>query len=236
MGSLDPTGGREGTTAPARPLRVMLVDDHVVVRGGIRLLLETADDIVVCAEAGTVKEAVAVAERALPDVVVMDVQLEDGSGIEATREIRARRPATQVIMLTSYADDEALLAAIMAGAAGYVLKQIDGEDLVRGVRTVGRGQSLLDPAVTGALLERLRRGKAPVGDEKLARLSPQEERVLNMMADGRTNRQIGDELHLAEKTIKKYVSSILIKLEVARRGEAAAYLARHIRHLGSWGR
>jgi two-component system response regulator DevR len=229
----DATGGREGPTATVRPLRVMLVDDHVVVRSGIRLVLEAAGDIVVCGEAGTVKEAVAIAERALPDVVVMDVQLEDGSGIEATREIRARRPATQVIMLTSHADDEPLVAAIMAGAAGYVLKRIDGGDLVRSVRTVGGGQSLLDPAVTGALLERLRSGRTRVGDEKLARLSPQEQRVLNLVADGRTNRQIGDELHLAEKTIKKYVSSILIKLEVARRAEAAVYLTRHGKPAGS---
>jgi two-component system response regulator DevR len=232
MSSPSETGRLDGLATARPPLRVMLVDDHVVVRGGIRLLLEAAGDIVVCAEAGTVEEAVATAERALPDVVVMDVQLADGSGIEATREIRARRPATQVIMLTSYADDEALLAAIMAGAAGYVLKQINGGDLVRGVRTVGGGQSLLDPAVTGALLERLRRGRTTVGDEKLARLSPQEERVLNMVAEGRTNKQIGDELHLAEKTIKKYVSSILIKLEVGRRAEAAAYLARHSKSPG----
>jgi two-component system, NarL family, response regulator DevR len=209
------------------PLRVMLVDDHEVVRDGIRALLAGADDVVVCAEAGSVRGAVAEAERALPDVVVMDVRLSDGSGIEATRDIRAARPATQVLMLTSFADDEALFASIMAGAAGYVLKQIKGAELVRAIRLVGRGQSLLDPAVTRGVLDRLRRGKHLLGDEKLQRLSPQEERILGLVAAGRTNRQVGGELGLAEKTVKNYVSSILAKLEVARRAEAAAYLARH---------
>jgi two-component system, NarL family, response regulator DevR len=209
------------------PLRVMLVDDHEVVRDGIKALLAGAEDVVVCAEAGSVRDAVAAAERALPDVVVMDVRLSDGSGIEATRDIRARRPATQVLMLTSFADDEALFASIMAGAAGYVLKQVKGGELVRAIRAVGRGQGLLDPAVTRGVLDRLRKGKRLLGDEKLARLSPQEERILGLVAAGRTNRQVGEELGLAEKTVKNYVSSILAKLEVARRAEAAAYLARH---------
>jgi two-component system response regulator DevR len=209
------------------PLRVMLVDDHEVVRDGIRALLVGAEDIVVCAEAGSVREAVAEAERALPDVIVMDVRLSDGSGIEATRDIRAQRPATQVLMLTSFADDEALFASIMAGASGYVLKQIKGGELVRAIRAVGEGQSLLDPAVTKGVLDRLRKGKHLLKDEKLARLSPQEERILGLVAEGRTNKQIGEELRLAEKTVKNYVSSILAKLEVARRAEAAAYLARH---------
>jgi two-component system response regulator DevR len=210
-----------------RPLRVLLVDDHEVVRDGIKALLASVDDVVVAAEAGSVHEAVAVAERTQPDVVVMDVRLPDGSGIEATRDIRAQRPSTQVLMLTSFADDEALFASIMAGAAGYVLKQIKGTELVRAIRTVGQGQSLLDPAVTKGVLDRLRKGKHLFRDEKLARLSPQEERILGLVADGGTNRQIGQELGLAEKTVKNYVSSILSKLEVARRAEAAAYLARH---------
>jgi DNA-binding NarL/FixJ family response regulator len=197
------------------------------VRDGIKALLAGADDVVVAGEAGSVREAVAVCERAQPDVVVMDVRLPDGSGIEATRDIRAERPATQVLMLTSFADDEALFASIMAGAAGYVLKQIRGGELVRAIRTVGQGQSLLDPAVTRGVLERLRRGKHLFRDERLARLSPQEERILGLVADGGTNREIGGELGLAEKTVKNYVSSILSKLEVARRAEAAAYLARH---------
>jgi DNA-binding NarL/FixJ family response regulator len=205
----------------------MLVDDHEVVRQGIRVLLEAAGGIVVAGEAGGVQEAVEVAASVRPDVVIMDVRLEDGSGIEATREIRAARPDTKVIMLTSFADDEALFASIMAGAAGYVLKQVRGGELVRSVRTVAQGGSLLDPAVTGAVLDRLRKGKHLLKDERLARLSPQEERILALVADGKTNREIGDELHLAEKTVKNYVSSILSKLEVARRAEAAAYLARH---------
>ena len=214
------------------PLRVMLVDDHQVVRDGIKLLLADVPDVVVCAEASTARDAVATAAQALPDIVVMDVRLSDGSGIEATRDIRAARPATQVLMLTSFADDEALFASIMAGAAGYVLKQIRGADLLRAIRTVGSGQSLLDPAVTKGVFDRLRKGKHLLQDEKLARLSPQEERILALVADGLTNGQIGTELGLAEKTVKNYVSSILAKLEVARRAEAAAYLARHTTHPG----
>jgi two-component system response regulator DevR len=205
----------------------MLVDDHEVVREGIRAMLDTQDDIVVTAQAGSVREAIDEADRTHPDVVVMDVRLADGSGIEATREIRAARPATRVLMLTSFADDEALFASIMAGASGYVLKQVRTGELVRAIRAVGAGDSLLDPSVTNAVLDRLRKGKHLLKDEKLARLSPQEERILTLIADGRTNKQIGDELHLAEKTVKNYVSSILSKLEVARRAEAAAYLARH---------
>jgi two-component system response regulator DevR len=214
-------------TAMTVPLRVMLVDDHEVVRDGLKSLLHGTDDIVVAGEAGSVREAIEEAERTRPDVVVMDVRLIDGSGIEATREIRARRPKTQVLMLTSFADDEALFASIMAGASGYVLKQVKGGELVRAVRAVGQGQSLLDPAVTKQVLDRLRKGKHLMRDEKLARLSPQEERILSLVADGKTNKEIGQELHLAEKTVKNYVSSILSKLEVARRAEAAAYLARH---------
>jgi two-component system, NarL family, response regulator DevR len=209
------------------PLRVMIVDDHEVVRNGIRALLEEEEGITVAAEAGTVKEAIERAEWARPDVVVMDVRLADGSGIEVTREIRTRLPKTQVLMLTTFADDEALFASIMAGASGYVLKQIRGGDLVRAIRSVGQGQNLLDPAVTKGVLDRLRKGKHLLKDERLARLSAQEERILAAIAAGKTNRQIGDELHLAEKTVKNYVSSILSKLEVARRAEAAAYLARH---------
>ncbi len=209
------------------PLRVVLVDDHEVVRNGIKSLLEEAPDVSVVGEAGTVKDAIARVEWARPDVVIMDVRLPDGSGIEATREIRARLPKTQVLMLTTFADEEALFASIMAGAAGYVLKQIKGADLVRAVQTVGRGESLLDPAVTKGVLDRLRKGKHLLKDERLARLSAQEERILELIAAGKMNREIGEKLHLAEKTVKNYVTSILSKLEVARRAEAAAYLARH---------
>jgi two-component system, NarL family, response regulator DevR len=217
------------------PLRVMLVDDHEIVRDGIRAMLEAQDDIVVTTEAGTVRDAIDEAARTRPDVIVMDVRLTDGSGIEATREIRAARPATKVLMLTSFADDEALFASIMAGASGYVLKQVKSGDLLNAIRAVGAGDSLLDPSMTTAVLDRLRKGKQLMGDEKLARLSPQEERILQQIADGKTNKEIGDDLSLAEKTVKNYVSSILSKLEVARRAEAAAYLARHTTTPGSVG-
>ena len=213
--------------SPKPPLRVLLVDDHEVVRDGVKALLQATDDIIVTGEAGSVREAIDEADRTRPDVVVMDVRLADGSGIEATREILAKHEKTAVIMLTSFADDEALFASIMAGAAGYVLKQVRGGELVRAIRTVGKGDSLLDPAVTSTVLDRLRKGKHLLTDEKLARLSPQEERILALIADGKTNGAIGENLGLAEKTVKNYVSSILSKLEVARRAEAAAYLARH---------
>jgi two-component system, NarL family, response regulator DevR len=214
------------------PLRVMIVDDHEVVRDGIKALLAEEEGLTIAGEAGGVREAIERAEWARPDVVVMDIRLPDGSGIDATREIRARLPNTQVLMLTTFADDEALFASIMAGAAGYVLKQIKGGDLVRAIRAVGAGQNLLDPTVTKGVLDRLRRGKHLLGDERLARLSAQEERILGEVADGKTNREIGTDLKLAEKTVKNYVSSILSKLEVARRAEAAAYLARHTQPLG----
>jgi two-component system, NarL family, response regulator DevR len=213
-------------------LRVLLVDDHEVVRHGIRALLEAHKDVTVVAEAESVPAAVAAVDQYRPDVVVMDVRLSDGSGIEATREIRARYPETRVLMLTSFADHEALFSSIMAGASGYVLKQIRGNELVSAVRSVGEGQNLIDPALTGVVMERLRAGVGSGRDERLMRLSPQEERVLELIATGRTNREIGTELHLSEKTVRNYVSSILAKLEVARRAEAAAYLARRTARLG----
>lgn len=213
-------------------LRVLLVDDHEVVRHGIRALLEACEDVIVVAEAESVLAAVAAADQHRPDVVVMDVRLSDGSGIEATREIRARHPETRVLMLTSFADHEALFSSIMAGASGYVLKQIRGNELVSAVRSVGEGQNLIDPALTGVMMDRLRASSEPGPDERLMRLSPQEERVLELIATGRTNREIGAELHLAEKTVRNYVSSILAKLEVARRAEAAAYFARRTTRLG----
>lgn len=218
---------------PEDSIRVMLVDDHEIVRQGIRALVEAAGGMIVVAEASGVAEAVERASSTLPDVVVMDVRLTDGSGIEATREIRAARPDIKVIMLTSFADDEALFASIMAGAAGYVLKQVRSNDLVRSIRAVAEGQSLLDPAVTGAVLERLRKGKHLLMDPKLALLSPQEERILALVAEGKTNKEIGEGLRLAEKTVKNYVSAILSKLEVTRRAEAAAYLARRTTDPGS---
>ena len=207
-------------------LRVMLVDDHEIVRRGVQQLVDAEDDLTVVAEAGTVRDAMSVALAARPDLVVMDVRLAGGSGIEATREIRSALPETRVLMLTSFADDEAVLASILAGASGYVLKQIQGDALLRAIRAVGRGESLLDSQVTRPILERLRKGKHLMGDEKLQRLSGQEERILAMLAEGKTNREIGEELDLAEKTIKNYVSSILSKLGVNRRAEAAAYYVR----------
>lgn len=216
----------------SKPIRVMVVDDHEVVRQGLRATLEAAG-MTVIAEAGTVADAVERAMTTGPDIIVMDVRLADGSGIEATREIRAQRPDVRVVMLTSFADEDALFASILAGASGYVLKQVRSSDLVRSIRAVVDGQSLLDPAVTGAVLDRLRKGKDLLRDEKLARLSPQEERILTLVAEGKTNREIGEDLGLAEKTVKNYVSAILSKLEVTRRAEAAAYLARRTTTPGS---
>ncbi len=205
-------------------MRVLLVDDHEVVRGGLRALLEAQDDLEVVAEAGTVAEAISRARTFEPDVVVMDVRLPDGSGVEACREIRSQMPDVAVLMLTSFSDDQALFDSIMAGAAGYVLKQVRGADLVDSVRRVGAGESILDPSVTARVLDRIRNPKSDE-DPRLARLTPTELRIVEMIADGATNRQIADRIHLAEKTVKNYVSAILAKLEVSRRAEAAAYLA-----------
>lgn len=210
-----------------KKIRVMLVDDHEVVRQGLKALIELDEGMTVVGEADGVQASIERAGLTRPDVVVMDVRLTDGSGIEATREIRAQHPEIRVIMLTSFADDDALFASIMAGASGYVLKQVKSNDLVRSIRSVADGQSLVDPTMTGAVLERLRKGRDLLKDEKLARLSPQEERILGLVAEGKTNKEIGDAINLAEKTVKNYVSTILQKLEVARRAEAAAYLARH---------
>lgn len=210
----------------ADELRVVLVDDHEIVRQGLKALLEAEDDITVIGEAGGGKQAVEVVRSYKPDVVVMDVRMPEGGGVEACREIRDQTPETNVIMLTSFSDDEALFNSIMAGASGFVLKQIRGGDLVEAIRTVGRGESLLDPGVTERVLERLRKAKFDDQDPKLARLSPQEERILDMIGEGLTNRQIAERIHLSDKTVKNYVSTILQKLEVARRAEAASYVAR----------
>ena len=204
----------------------MLVDDHEIVRQGLRALLEAEDDIEVVAEADSGLSAVSLASTHKPDVVVMDVRMPEGSGVEACRAIRDERPETQVIMLTSFSDDDALFNSIMAGAAGFVLKQIRGRDLIDAIRTVGSGKSLLDPDVTQRVLERLRKAKFDDKDPKLARLSPQEERILGLIGEGLTNREIAARIHLSDKTVKNYVSTILQKLEVARRAEAASYIAR----------
>jgi two-component system, NarL family, response regulator DevR len=210
----------------ADKLKVMLVDDHEIVRQGLKALLEAEDDIEIVTEASNGREAVEMAKSYRPKVVVMDVRMPDMNGVEACREIRDDDPDIQVIMLTSFSDDEALFNSIMAGAAGFVLKQIRGRDLVDAIRSVAEGNSLLDPGVTKRVLERLRKAKFDEKDPKLARLSAQEERILEMVGEGLTNRQIAEKIHLSDKTVKNYVSTILQKLEVARRAEAAAYLAR----------
>ena len=201
-------------------LRVFLLDDHEVVRRGLRDLLE-ADGVVVCGEAGTAADALARIPPTRPDVAVLDVRLPDGNGVEVCREIRSRHPEVQCVILTSFSDDEALFQAIMAGAAGYLLKQIRGTDLVDAIRRVAAGQSLLDPAVTERVLERLRSG--PPTDERLARLTAQERKILDCIADGLTNRQIAERVHLAEKTVKNYVSNLLAKLDMERRTQAAVF-------------
>jgi two-component system response regulator DevR len=211
------------------PIRVFLLDDHEIVRRGLRDLLESVADIVVVGEAGTEDQAVRRVPALDPDVAVLDVRLGDGNGIEACRQIRSKHPRTACLILTSFSDDEALFEAIMAGAAGYVLKQIRSNDLVDAVRRVAAGQNLLDPAVTARVLERLRRG--PEEDEMIARLSRQEHEVLTLLAEGLTNRQIAERMYLAEKTIKNYVTSVLSKMGVARRTEAAVYAARHLKDL-----
>ena len=206
-------------------VRVMLVDDHEVVREGLRTLIGRHDGMMVVGEAGTMADAIASAAKAKPDVIIMDVRLPDGSGVEACRTIREARPDTKIIMLTSYADDEALFASIVAGAAGYLLKQTRGQAVVDAINAVAQGRSLLDPDVTGKVLERVRKGR---GDEDpaFASLTDQERKVLEQLAEGKTNREIGEVLFLSEKTVKNYVSRILDKLGLARRAEAAAYVAK----------
>jgi two-component system response regulator DevR len=206
------------------PVRVFLLDDHEIVRRGLRDLLDAEDDLVVCGEAGTAEEALKRIPPTRPDVAVLDVRLPDGSGVEVCRDIRSGHPEIQCLMLTSFADDEALFDAIMAGAAGYVLKQVRAKELIDGIRQVAAGRSLLDPILTSRVLDRLR--AAPQEDERLAGLTPQERRILDLLAGGLTNRQIGAELHLAEKTVKNYVSNVLAALGMHRRTEAAVYAVR----------
>lgn len=214
------------------PLRIFLVDDHEVVRRGVRDMLEGEDDFEVVGEAGSVEEALNRVASARPDVAVLDVRLPDGSGVELCRELRTLHPEIACLMLTSFDDDEALFDAIVAGAAGYVLKQVKGHDIVEAVRQVGSGRSLLDPKLTARVMERLRNGSAE--DPKLASLSAQERRILELLAEGKTNRQIAAEMFLAEKTVKNYVSNLLAKMGMSRRTEAAVYAARqaerHQRH------
>lgn len=203
------------------PIRVFLLDDHEVVRRGLTDLVHATSDLVVVGEAGTVDEALRRIPAAKPDVAILDARLPDGSGIDVCREIRSSRPETRCLILTSYDEDEALFAAVMAGASGYLLKQVRGSSLTDAIRQVAAGRSLLDPAVTGKLLDRLRNSSHP--DPRLSTLTEREREILDLIAEGLTNRQIAERLFLAEKTVKNYVSGLLTKLDMERRTQAAVY-------------
>ncbi len=215
------------TTEAGKHLRVLVVDDHEVVREGLAAMLDRRPGFQVVAEAGNVAEALEAARRFQPDLVVMDVRLPDGSGIEACRDIRAEMPQTRVVMLTSYPDEEAVFSAIVAGASGYLLKQVRARDLVAALEAVGRGESLLDPAVTEKVLERVRRIATGGANDELAQLTAQEQKILLLVAEGKTNKEIAADVFLSDKTVKNYVSSILSKLNLQRRAQAAAYVAKH---------
>lgn len=217
-------GRRETWHTSVMAISVFLLDDHEVVRQGVRALLESTGDIEVVGEAGLAADALPRIKATRPQVAILDVRLPDGNGVEVCREVRSEWPDVYCLMLTSYSDDEALFEAIMAGASGYVLKQIRGNELIHAVTRVATGESLLDPAVTGRVLRRLREPSEE--DERLARLTEQERKILDLIAEGFTNRQIGDRLHLAEKTVKNYVSNLLAKLDMERRTEAAVFAAR----------
>jgi two-component system response regulator DevR len=206
------------------PIRVFLLDDHEIVRRGVRDLLDTEPGITVIGEAGTAAAALARIPALKPDVAVLDIRLPDGDGVTVCRDLRSKMPQLACLMLTSYSDDEALVDAIMAGAAGFVLKQIRGTDLVGAIRTIASGQSLLDPQAAATVMRRIR-DQATAADP-LAALTDQERRILALIGEGLTNRQIGDRLFLAEKTVKNYVSALFAKLGMQRRAQAAAYAAR----------
>ena len=205
-------------------VRVLILEDHELVRIGLRRLIEEYDDLVLVGEASSGAEALGLLATVRADVAVLDVRLPDAGGVEVCREVRSRHPEVQCLMLTAAADESTLFGAIMAGAAGYVLKQSAGTTLIDAIRSVARGESQLDPSVTRPILDRLRSGSQD--DELLHRLTPQELRILNMIAEGRTNREIAERMYLAEKTVKNYVSSMLTKLGMQRRSQAAAYAAR----------
>jgi two-component system response regulator DevR len=214
-------------TAPS-PIRVFLLDDHEIVRRGLRTLLEGEDDIEVVGEAGRVADAIPEILRLRPDVAILDGRLPDGSGIEVCREVRAVDASIKGLILTSYDDDEAMFTAILAGAAGYVLKQIDGTSLLSGIRAVVQGHSLIDPSVAVRVIDRMRNGQS-AGPAEFASLTPQEKKILSLIAEGLTNRQIGERMFLAEKTVKNHVTNVLAKLGVERRTQAAI-LASKLRH------
>ncbi len=214
----------EATSTQPTVIRVFLMDDHEIVRRGLADLIGLERDMEVVGEAGNASEALHRIPASRPDVAVLDVRLPDGSGVEVCRDVRSTMPDVHCLMLTSYADDEALFDAIMAGASGYVLKEIRGNDLIDAIRQVASGKSLLDPAATQRVMDRLRRGDKH--DSRLDGLSDQERRILELIGEGMTNRQIGQQMHLAEKTVKNYVSSLLAKLGMERRTQAAAFVAR----------
>ena len=212
--------------APAQPIRVFLLDDHELVRRGLIDLLRTAPDMEIVGEAGNATDALHRIPAARPDVALLDARLPDGNGIDVCREIRSTMPQVKCLILTSYDDDDALFAAVMAGAAGYLLKQVGGSDVVSGIRAVAQGKSLIDPSLTGKLLTRLRNPPASTREEEDP-LSPREHEILELITEGCTNRQIGERLYLAEKTVKNYVSGLLSKLGMERRTQAAVYGAQH---------
>ena len=209
----------------ASVIGVFLLDDHEIVRRGLRELIENEDDMRVVGEAGLAADALNRISATSPNVAVLDYQLPDGNGVEVCRDIKDQHPEVGCLMLTAFSDDEALFSAIMAGAAGYVLKQIRGNDLVGAIRRVAAGESLLDPIITSRVLDRLR-APAPTAPDPLAGLTPQERQILLLIGEGLTNRQIGTRMYLAEKTVKNYVSNVLSKLGMERRTEAAAFAAR----------
>jgi two-component system response regulator DevR len=209
-----------------KPIRLLLVDDHKVVRSGLKALLADTSNVDVIGEAGTVAEAVTEAVRLKPDLVLMDVRLPDGSGIDACREIRTARPETRVLFLTSFADEDAIFATIFAGADGYLLKEIDEDGLIRAIETVAGGRSILDPSITQQVLARMKTYSAQATEQKGEQLSPQEQKVLALVAEGQTNKEIAVALGLSDKTVRNYLSNIFQKLQITRRSQAAALYAR----------
>jgi two-component system response regulator DevR len=209
-----------------KSIRLLLVDDHKVVRSGLKALLSDTANVDVIGEAGTAAEAVIEAARLKPDIVLMDVRLPDGSGIDACREIRTARPETRVLFLTSFADEDAIFATIFAGADGYLLKEIDEDGLIRAIETVAGGRSILDPSITQRVLARMKAYSVQATEQKGEQLSPQEQRVLALVAEGQTNKEIAAALGLSDKTVRNYLSNIFQKLQITRRSQAAALYAR----------
>ncbi|WP_447983527.1 response regulator transcription factor [Nitrospira sp. Nam74] len=208
-------------------IRLMIVDDHKVVRLGLMTMFSRQPGVQIVGEVGTMAEAIMHARQLKPDVVLMDVRLPDGSGIDACREIRATCPGTEILFLTSFADDDAVVGTVLAGAAGFLLKQADEKGLIHAVETVANGQSIMDPAVTHALLQRMRSFSVRDHDNASGRLSPQEERVMALVVEGKTNKEIGLDMGLSEKTVKNYLSNIFEKMQVSRRSQAAVLFERH---------